>query len=280
MKSALLSSLTVVREGLGCLVRAAAWQGRREARQRVRTRVLVHRLVAKQAERRLVVDRVHRDHEGLRRRRVVAAVQGAATVGHEDRHRRTAAGIRGQRVGHLPVRVDQRTGCEECVVVVAHRVGEGLGRLVAPPPGSAVAKPATVCGPESSFTVWSPSIVNEGSSFTGSTVITKVCDGAVSSPPFKVPPLSVTEDRHRGAARHLGGQRVGQLPVRVDQRTGCEECVVVVAHRVGEGLGRLVRASARQCGREARHRVRARVLVHRLVAQHRGMKARRSPGPP
>ena len=63
----------------------------------------------------------------------------------------------------------------------------------APPPGSAVAKPATVCGPESSFTVWSPSIVNEGSSFTGSTVITNVCDGAVSSPPFKVPPLSVTK---------------------------------------------------------------------------------------
>ena len=63
----------------------------------------------------------------------------------------------------------------------------------APPPGSATAKPATVCGPESSFTVWSAPSVNEGSSFTGFTVIVKVWAAAVSSPPNAVPPLSVTK---------------------------------------------------------------------------------------
>ena len=63
----------------------------------------------------------------------------------------------------------------------------------APPPGSTVAKPATVYGPESSFTVWSAPSVNEGSSLTGFTVIVKVWAAAVSSPPNAVPPESVTK---------------------------------------------------------------------------------------
>src|SRR5437870_2600185 len=54
----------------------------------------------------------------------------------------------------------------------------------------AVAQFTTVCAAASSFTVWLTPFVNDGASFTAFTVITKLCDGEVSTPPFAVPPLS------------------------------------------------------------------------------------------
>ena len=56
-----------------------------------------------------------------------------------------------------------------------------------------VAKPATVCGPESWSTVWFglAGSVKLGASLTALTVIVNVCVSLVSSPPLAVPPSSV-----------------------------------------------------------------------------------------
>ena len=56
-----------------------------------------------------------------------------------------------------------------------------------------VAQPLTVCGPESSATLWSAPLVKLGASFTAVTAIVKVCVALVSSPPLAVPPLSLRE---------------------------------------------------------------------------------------
>ncbi len=53
-----------------------------------------------------------------------------------------------------------------------------------------VAHPATLCAPASSSTVWSAPLVNDGASFTPSTVTVNVWLADSSSPPFAVPPLS------------------------------------------------------------------------------------------
>src|SRR5437016_5189722 len=52
---------------------------------------------------------------------------------------------------------------------------------------------ATVCAPALLFTVWSAPLVNDGGSFTELTVIVKVCGAEVSTPPFAVPPLSLSK---------------------------------------------------------------------------------------
>src|ERR1043165_7711206 len=54
----------------------------------------------------------------------------------------------------------------------------------------AVAQFNTVCAPASSFTIWFAPLENEGGSFTEVTVIVKLCDAEVSTPPFNVPLLS------------------------------------------------------------------------------------------
>src|ERR1043166_2588226 len=53
-----------------------------------------------------------------------------------------------------------------------------------------VAQLGTVCAPALLFTVWSAPLVNDGASFPEFTVIVKVCDAEVSTPPLAVPPLS------------------------------------------------------------------------------------------
>jgi hypothetical protein len=50
---------------------------------------------------------------------------------------------------------------------------------------------AALYAPESSFTVTFAPLVKLGASFTGVTVIAKVCGALVSDPPFAVPPLSL-----------------------------------------------------------------------------------------
>src|SRR2546425_1221252 len=54
----------------------------------------------------------------------------------------------------------------------------------------AVAQLLEVCGPASSFTVWSGPLVKLGASFTEPTVMVKLCAGLVSTPPLAVPPSS------------------------------------------------------------------------------------------
>ena len=105
----------------------------------------------------------------------------------------------------------------------------------APPPGSATAKPATVCGPESSFTVWSAPSVNEGSSFTEFTVIVKVSLSTrlpVSSLSKSVPPESVTKTVtvELPLASAVSVSRRTLSGVGIDRHTSCEEPVVVVRH--------------------------------------------------
>ena len=53
-----------------------------------------------------------------------------------------------------------------------------------------VAQPVTVVVPLSSSTVWFAPFVNDGTSFTGVTLIVNVCGADVSTPPLSVPPLS------------------------------------------------------------------------------------------
>ncbi len=54
----------------------------------------------------------------------------------------------------------------------------------------AVAQPLTVAAPESSNTVWSAPLVNDGASLTGWMVIVKVVFALASLPPLAVPPSS------------------------------------------------------------------------------------------
>src|SRR4030095_6062890 len=54
----------------------------------------------------------------------------------------------------------------------------------------AVAHGDTVCGPASSFTVWSAPLVKLGASFTELIVMVNVWGALVSTPPFNVPPSS------------------------------------------------------------------------------------------
>jgi hypothetical protein len=55
---------------------------------------------------------------------------------------------------------------------------------------TAVAHGPTVCGPESSATVWLAPTVKPGASFTPVIVTVKVCGADVSTPPLAMPPLS------------------------------------------------------------------------------------------
>ena len=57
----------------------------------------------------------------------------------------------------------------------------------------ALAKAATVWGPESSSTVWSSPMVSTGASLRDVTLMLKVWIADVSSPPLGVPPVSLTE---------------------------------------------------------------------------------------
>ncbi len=64
---------------------------------------------------------------------------------------------------------------------------------LAGPAEIAVAQPATVAAPLSSFTVWFAPLVKLGTSFTELTTMTNVWGWLVSSPPLAVPPLSTIE---------------------------------------------------------------------------------------
>ncbi len=54
----------------------------------------------------------------------------------------------------------------------------------------AVAQPATLAAPESSFTVWSAPFVKDGASLTAATVMVNVWSAEESTPPLPVPPSS------------------------------------------------------------------------------------------
>ena len=56
----------------------------------------------------------------------------------------------------------------------------------------AVAQSGTLCAAASSLTVWSAPLTKLGASFTAVTLMTKVCSALVSTPPFDMPPLSVS----------------------------------------------------------------------------------------
>ena len=89
------------------------------------------------------------------------------------------------------------------------------------------AKPVTVCGPESSATVWFPAIANAGASLTGLTVIVKVLVVALI-PLLAVPPSSHQSDGDDGRAVGVGSWRVCQIAGSgVDRRTQSKQAVVV-----------------------------------------------------
>src|SRR5205085_7971550 len=75
----------------------------------------------------------------------------------------------------------------------------------------AVAQLATVCGPASSRTVWSPPFANDGASLTGLTVRRKARDVAPSLEPFRLMVIVVEPDRL--AAGVICTVRSGSLPV-------------------------------------------------------------------
>ena len=93
--------------------------------------------------------------------------------------------LRRRRVGQRAGRRDRRVRREETRIRVtgdeeAHRLPALVGR-----PGADARRPlATRLRPASSSTVWSAPFVKHGASFTGVTVIVKVCGALVSTPPF------------------------------------------------------------------------------------------------
>ena len=75
---------------------------------------------------RCVVDRRHRDREGLRGTRISAAAGRAAVVMQADGDRGGAVRVRGGRVGQRAVGGDRRGDAEQAGVVVAHHEIDGL----------------------------------------------------------------------------------------------------------------------------------------------------------
>ena len=55
-----------------------------------------------------------------------------------------------------------------------------------------MAKPATLCAPASSATLWLAPMVSVGASLTALTVMVNSWAAEVSTPPLAVPPLSLT----------------------------------------------------------------------------------------
>src|SRR5204862_410045 len=95
-------------------------------RSGIRAAVFVDRHVAAAGKGRRIVHTVYRDVEGLRGRRVVAAVRGAAVVLEIDGDDGGAVRVRGRRVGQRAVRGDRRLRAEERVVVVRGNERERL----------------------------------------------------------------------------------------------------------------------------------------------------------
>src|SRR5262249_2156698 len=98
---------------------------------RLRSGVLIDRLVGALREGRRVVHRVDGDGESLSGGGVLAAAVGAAVVPQPDGYHCRAVGVGGRRVGERAGRrVDGRGGRERAGVVGADQDRQGLARLV------------------------------------------------------------------------------------------------------------------------------------------------------
>ena len=105
---------------------------------------------------------------------------------HHDGPGRTAG-----REGQRAVRGDGRLDREEPRAVVAHAEGDRLtGFVRGASRDIAVAQPGIETGAVALAEVDPPARAKLGASFTGFTVIVKVCGADVSTPPFPVPPAS------------------------------------------------------------------------------------------